>query len=166
MTEMRERAVDLARRGFRVFKLQVGGKLPVVERFYEIASDQPDAVRAMWTCPISGDSLDNNIGILTGGTLMVLDVDVKNGKQGAESLELLEDFGLPPDAPRARTPTGGLHIFLRTDSEVANSASAIAPGVDVRGRHGYVVGAGSVIGGAEYTWIQAPAQAMSEAVNG
>lgn len=171
LTDMRERAVDVARRGFRVFKLGVNSKLPAVERFYEVASSDPKRVREMWTCPVSGDSLDNNIGIATGDGLVVLDVDVRKrptekqtGKQrrksagaphGLDALrKLKKDWGLSTKTIKARTPSGGHHFYysLPPSLRMPNSASAIAPGIDVRGHHGYVAAPGSVINGREYVW--------------
>jgi hypothetical protein len=161
---MREHAVDAARCGFRVFKLQVESKFPAIERFYEVASDDPLRVFEMWTCPVSGEALDNNIGILTGGQLMVLDVDVRDGKPGMDSLRTLEASGaLPRGGIRSRTASGGIHIYLKVPHEVPNSGGRIAPGIDIRGYHGYVVAPGSVVGGKQYRWIRKPAFAKGRA---
>jgi len=152
---MRDRAVDLARMGFRVFKLKVGDKTPDVSKPYDVASSDPGVVHRVWTNPVNGESVDNNIGVACGNGLMVLDVDVKNGKPGMQSLEFLEDMGLPIDGLRVRTPSGGIHVYLEVppDTHIPNSVEKIAAGVDVRGHHGYVVGAGSVVGGIEYVFV-------------
>jgi hypothetical protein len=161
--DMRERAVALARMGYRVFKLRedgprdekgrAPGKLPAVEAYFDVASSDPARVYEMWTCPVSGVPLHNNIGISTDG-LLVIDVDTKDGKRGAESLELLVDvLGLDTNTREARTASGGRHLYYRMSGrEVKNSASKIAPGIDIRGYHGYVVAPGSIVDGNEYTW--------------
>jgi hypothetical protein len=141
---MREHAMALAARGFRVFKLEVWGKHPVVENWPESASCDAETVRAMWTLPW-GEALDNNVGILAGGDLMVIDVDMKNGAHGDASLDYLVDsLELDVRTFTVRTPTGGRHIYFRTNGvEVRNSVRALRPGLDVRGWHGFVVGPGS-----------------------
>jgi hypothetical protein len=153
---MRDHAVALASDGFRVFKLVVNGKTPAIERFYDIASKDEDVVHAMWTDPVSGDSLDNNVGILTGDGLVVLDVDTKDGKPGLQSLEILSEVcGLEKGNTRmAKTASGGVHLYYGTDQHVPNSASKLGPGLDVRGHHGFVVAPGSTVpGGDPYRWL-------------
>lgn len=149
---MRDHAVALARQGFRVFKLLIGGKTPAAAGWPQTASSDPDAVHQMWTCPVSGESLDNNIGIATGDGLVVLDVDVKADKAGLQSLAVLEDLGLQRSSFEVRTPSGGLHLYYVTDPDafIPNSTSKLAPGIDVRGHHGYVVAPGSVTQGGAY----------------
>src|SRR6266545_7472654 len=152
---IRDLAVTLAKRGFRVFKLQVNGKLPVVSKYYDVASSDPAKAAEMWTDPVNGDSLLNNIGILTGNGLLVVDVDVKNGKRGHDSLDLLELLYLNSDTLTARTPSGGRHLFYRVPSgrETRNTTSTLGDGLDTRGYHGFVVGAGSTIDDRAYEWV-------------
>jgi hypothetical protein len=162
--DMRERAVAIARMGYRVFKLQedgprdekgrAPGKLPAVKAFFDEASSDPARVYEMWTEAVSGDPLHNNIGISTDG-LLVVDVDTKDGKKGAESLELLVDaIGLGTATREARTTSGGRHLYYRMPGgeQVAGSAGKVAPGIDIRGHHGLVVAPGSFVDGKEYTW--------------
>jgi hypothetical protein len=51
------------------------------------------------------------------------------------------------------TPSGGWHLYYAAPAgtEIRNSASKLAPMVDVRASGGYVIGAGSVVGGKAYT---------------
>lgn len=105
----------------------------------------------MWTCPVSGDCLHNNIGVATGGGLVVLDIDVKNSRRGMASLWGLISQGFPLRGRYVvRTPTGGLHIYLPDSGVYIPNGTNRLPGIDVRGHHGYVVGAGSVIGDRAY----------------
>lgn len=156
-SSMRDKALALLPY-FRVFKLQVNGKLPIVEKFYDIASREPAVVHAMWTDPVTGESLHNNIGVLTGEDFCVVDIDIRNGKHGMHSLSMLEDIGLPTGTVSVRTPSGGMHLYyaLPRGITVANSTNRMGQGIDVRGYHGYVVGAGSMVDGKAYTWLRMP----------
>lgn len=147
--DMRETALAWAARGFKVFPIVAGTKTPLVADFPAVATGDPDKVRALWTDPVMGEGwpLPHNVGVLTGGDLLVLDVDTKRGKPGLASLAALE-LGTP--TLTVRTPTGGKHLYFRTDREVANSADHPGPGLDVRGRHGYVLAPGSAIDTGHY----------------
>lgn len=163
---MRERAIALAGMGFRVFKLQVGGKLPAVPAFYDVASSDLDEVRAMFTDPASGESLDNNIAISTDD-LLVVDVDVKDGQVGAQSLEnLIDVYGLDTNTLEAVSPTGSRHLYYRPPpGERARqriSDKKIGKNIDIKGFHNYVVAPGSVIGEQRYHWFD-PTKEIIEA---
>jgi hypothetical protein len=152
---MRGRAVALARLGFKVFRLKPNSKVPAVEKFYEAATSDPARVYAAWTDPVSGDSTHENVGVLTGEGLLVADIDCKNGRPGLESLEALEELGLDAATYRVRTASGGIHIYLAIppNTRIANAVDKPLPGVDIRGWHGFVVGAGSEINGVRYVEI-------------
>jgi hypothetical protein len=84
---------------------------------------------------------DANIGIVTGpeSGILVLDVD---GKLGEQSLIDFERRGVHlPDTHTVRTGGGGQHLYFvwPEGADVRNSASRIAPGLDIRGQGGYVV---------------------------
>nr|MBA2413636.1 bifunctional DNA primase/polymerase [Burkholderiaceae bacterium] len=103
------------------------------------ASTDPDVVRAWW-----GRWPTAQIGLATGpgSRLWVLDSDVKNGVNGEQELDrLTATHGCLPECPTVRTPTGGWHRYFAypTDIAIRNSASRIAPGLDVRGDGGYVI---------------------------
>lgn len=67
-----------------------------------------------------------------------------------------------PRTARARTGGGGSHLYFRYPAgpAVANSASFLGPGLDVRGEGGYVVAPPSRTEGP-YEWVDrsAPAEA-------
>ncbi|HEY5793424.1 MAG TPA: bifunctional DNA primase/polymerase [Bosea sp. (in: a-proteobacteria)] len=151
---LRSQAVALASKGFRVFPLLPNGKTPAVEGGVYQASSDPERVHRFWSEALSGEALDYNIGIATGGGLLVVDVDNKNGKNGALSLESLElrNSDLPVSLT-VRTPTNGNHVYLTVPggTYVRNSASHLGDGLDIRGDGGYVVAPGSVISGMHYT---------------
>lgn len=92
--------------------------------------------------------------------LIVVDVDEGPGKNGFASLATLEDqAGLISKDLVVRTGSGGQHIYLKAPSTVVrNSASKLAPFIDIRGEGGYVVAPPSLhISGNFYTWEDAHA---------
>src|SRR5579883_323160 len=93
-----------------------------------------------------------NVGIATGGGLLVVDIDPRHGG----SLEVIERlFELPEKTPLVRTGGGGWHLYFLHDREliVPNSSGRLADGVDIRGHHGYVVAPASLhASGRHYLW--------------
>ncbi|MFJ8440096.1 bifunctional DNA primase/polymerase [Kitasatospora griseola] len=89
--------------------------------------------------------------------LIGLDLDRKNGLDGVDGLDRLAQqhgFTVPATATVA-TPSGGLHLWLAApaDAVFPNSAGRVAPGIDVRGPAGYLVGPGSLGERGRYTFV-------------
>src|ERR1019366_8831985 len=86
-------------------------------------------------------------GIQTGhfNGIFVVDLDMAPGKDGVAALLELAAGRPIPDTSSVLTPSGGVHLYFRLppDVYVPCSRSALAPGVDVRGEGGFVVGPGS-----------------------
>jgi hypothetical protein len=85
---------------------------------------------------------------------VVIDVDIKRGAYGLQTLaELEQDYGPLPETCTSRTRSGGQHRWFWTLSEIRNSAGKIgkreAVGLDVRGEGGFVI----VPPSAGYEWI-------------
>jgi hypothetical protein len=58
----------------------------------------------------------------------------------------------PPPTYTVDTPSGGCHLYYAAPAaRVRNSAGRLGPLIDVRADGGYVIGAGSLIGGRAYT---------------
>ena len=79
--------------------------------------------------------------------LIGIDLDTKSGTESSVALRelaLRHLFSLP-ETVVVLTPSGGRHLWLSGPREVAvpNSASRLAPGIDIRGAGGYLVGPGS-----------------------
>ncbi|MFI1375864.1 bifunctional DNA primase/polymerase [Streptomyces longwoodensis] len=79
--------------------------------------------------------------------LVGIDLDTKTGTDSSAALRelaLRHLFTIPPTVVVV-TPSGGRHLWLTGPPDVAipNSASRLAPGIDVRGAGGYLVGPGS-----------------------
>ena len=148
-TSKLEWALHIASLGFRVFPIAADAKSPPSIAAWPVyATDDPEKIRRFWTNLVMDGEEDFNIGV-TGGTF--IDVDNKNGLNGSEMLDVLQDLhgDLPPTLT-VETPTGGFHRYFLADILIGNSASVMAPGLDVRGRAGYVVGPGSTIGDKAY----------------
>lgn len=138
MNAFADQAVALARRGFRVFPLIPGTKRPAIEKWQKLATTDEEVIRRGW-----GDR-NYNIGIATGNGIVGIDIDVKDGRQGEDSLAAL---GLPQayfETLIVRTPSGGRHLYFK-GPDIPNSASSFGAGIDVRGSGGYLVAPGSVL---------------------
>ena len=103
-----------------------------------------------------------NLGIPTGleNGFWVLEADTKEGHavDGIASLRALErKYGRLPKTLMAISPSGSLHYYFRWPKRglvVVNSASKVAPGVDVRGEGGMVLAPPSVKKGVGvYKWL-------------
>ncbi|AMJ59018.1 VapE domain-containing protein [Bosea sp. PAMC 26642] len=110
----------------------------------------PDHWLYMWD-----DNPDAMPGLGCGPAgLVVVDCDVKRGVDGITAFkDLCCHHGVALDSvPCVTTPSGGCHYYFRqpTGAAIGNSAGMLAPGVDVRGKQGYVIapGAINVTGGA------------------
>ncbi|MFE9363741.1 bifunctional DNA primase/polymerase [Streptomyces sp. NPDC006978] len=77
-----------------------------------------------------------------------LDIDTAHGNDSVAALQhlALQHLFTIPATVTVLTPSGGRHLWLTGPSGVSvpNSASRLAPGIDVRGAGGYLVGPGSV----------------------
>ena len=150
---MLEHALRLAALGFHVFPLIDGGKLPRIDRYPERATRDTAQITAWWTDRVTGWEQPWNIGISTTKfgdhiSLLVVDVDVKKGKDGNETIAELEILGDELPATHTQTtPTGGRHLVYSVDRAVKQNAGLLGPGLDIRSRGGFIVGAGSVIAG-------------------
>jgi hypothetical protein len=94
---------------------------------------------------------DAALGIPTGFLYDVLDVDVKDGRDGRVHLPYLHRLGLLNGAQRVvRTPSGGWHLYFKAAQGLTNRASA-ALGLDVRAKGGYVLASPSYIETPDYS---------------
>ncbi|NEA62574.1 bifunctional DNA primase/polymerase [Streptomyces sp. SID12488] len=79
--------------------------------------------------------------------LIGIDLDTKSGTDSSAALRelALRHLFTIPETVVVLTPSGGRHLWLTgpADAVVPNSASRLAPGIDIRGAGGYLVGPGS-----------------------
>lgn len=148
MKTLKEMAVYLASKQFRIFPIRPGDKTPAIKGWQRFATSNVDKIERRWSQRFA----NHNLGIATGQGLLVLDCDCKDGRRGLHSLELLDLSGLPTSL-RVRTPSGGVHVYLSVplNTEIHNIVDLDGyPGIDVRAEGGYVVGPGSIIGSRKY----------------
>ena len=147
-------ALDYAAAGYSVIPVR-SDKTPYTPHGLKDASQDPDTIRKWWeTWP------DANVAIACGrvsGNLVVLDVDMKNGKNGRLSIDIWQsEHGDFPETVMARTPSGGQHYYFRVEdpSQYKNTVEAI-PAVDIRGDGAYVlVYPSGITGDKMYTWAR------------
>lgn len=148
MSGMLAAALAYIDEGWPVFPLVANGKTPATEHGFKDASTDEGRIREWF-----GDGRPCNLGIATGGGLLVIDVDVKGGVDGYATLARLEtELGPLGDTRTAVTPSGGRHLYYATTEEMPSSAGTLGPGLDVRGAGGYVVAPPSTINGRPYSW--------------
>lgn len=151
MTTQSEFAINLAQNGFCVFPCEPEGKLPVIKDYPHRATTDIAQIKAWW------NGTKYNIGISTSHfstseALLVVDIDVKHGKHGDQSLLQLEMEGFDlPETFTVATPSGGRHLYYRVPTALRQGVDTLGSGIDTRSRGGYVLGIGSVIDGKEYT---------------
>ena len=140
-----EAALRYAARGWEIFPCQRQGehrKWPLTRNGGLGASTDRAMIIAWWRrWP------EALIGFATGrdNRIVVLDVDVKTPQ--ANGFDTLADLGYAvlPATPLSHTPSGGLHIFLRTPEhvEIRNTQGergrGVGAGLDWRGTGGYVI---------------------------
>lgn len=87
---------------------------------------------------------------LLPSSIRVLDFDVRNG--GLDTYKQLKDSQLLPDTWEVRTPTGGIHLFYHTSSELSNT-DGLLQGMDCKD---LIVLAPSSYELGVYEWVKAP----------
>ncbi|GAB3630267.1 hypothetical protein GCM10027419_51240 [Pandoraea terrae] len=144
-------ALRYAAQGCPVFPLKPGGKAPLTPHGFKDATTDHAVIRDWWA-----QWPDANIGIVTGRAsgLVVIDVDVKDGRSGMASLDQLEARYGPFDTFKVRTPSGGLHLCFNLPPGCPDlgSGNGVMPGIDVRADGGYIVARPSVVDGVAYCW--------------
>jgi Bifunctional DNA primase/polymerase, N-terminal/Primase C terminal 1 (PriCT-1) len=118
---------------------------------FKDATTDEDLVKHWWA-----SAPNANVGIATGRSCTVLDVDPRHG--GDRTLAKLEQQrGLLPNTWRVRTGGGGTHVYFTANVDVRNSAGKIGEGLDVRGDGGYVIAPPSLhVSGNHYAWQSPP----------
>ena len=128
------------------------GKHPRLVRGLKEASKDTEIVTKWFdtSAPLS------NIGVVTGDIsgITIIDIDIGDGKLGAESwAEAIDGHG-EPETLIANTGSGGLHFVFKYNSALKTSSNTLGKGVDCRNDGGYVVAAPSRHrSGGIYSWL-------------
>ncbi|WP_211462889.1 phage/plasmid primase, P4 family [Collimonas silvisoli] len=145
-------ALHFLKRFFAVLPIIANKKFPAVANGFKDASTDPDQIVEWFP-----KNTHANIGIATGvaSSIFVLDIDVKDGVSGMESLAELENkYGPLPPTLTCATGSGGKHFYFNYPQDTPIKCRvAIRPGIDVRGEGGYVVAPPSIVSGNLYQWI-------------
>jgi len=110
-------------------------KKPLTAHGFKDASHDLDGVELWWK-----ENPNALVGVPTGlaSKLLVIDIDVKNGAKGSDWYS--ENADRLHCGRVHKTHSGGWHLLYRMpEPGIRNSASKIAPGVDVRGEGGYLI---------------------------
>jgi len=157
-----DNAIEYASLGLPVFPIAPGLKVPLIKEWQNLATtDERQIMRWAREAP------NANVGILTGprSGVLVVDVDVKDGRDGRKTLIDLEARGKElPDCPVSRTPSGGYHLWLAAVPGLRNCAGrtksgrGIGEAIDVRADGGYAMAPPSRLrqtedhGAGQYRW--------------
>lgn len=153
-------AYSFAKKGFHVFPLRENSKNPLIKSWPQEATTDPKKIKNWWIDPILEVEQPYNLGISTSrfnGSefLVAIDVDNKGDKKGDDELLNLEMQGLDiPQTLEQITPTGGRHLIYRCKVPLRQGVNKLGPGLDIRAKGGYLVGAGSILGDKEYALIE------------
>lgn len=136
-------------RGWPCFPCVPDAKRPATSNGLNDATKDPERLRIIWR---PGANLGVRTGAVSG--IFALDVDVKDGAGGRESLaQLQHEHGALPVTLTNATPTGGCHLLFRQPASALGNRVGLMPGLDVRGDGGYIVAPPSIVGGSAYRWI-------------
>mgnify|MGYP006282171189 FL=1 len=150
--ERRERnravALDLAERGFTVvpviIKRGAHKKIvkPVVAGWQERRAPPKEQIKREWD-----EHPDAVPALVTGINFDVIDLDRKDGKDGVAELESLgcslDEFNFV-----VRSPSGGLHLYIPESG--LRSRADLKPGIDTRGKGGFIIAPGAIDHRGEY----------------
>ncbi|HUZ44826.1 MAG TPA: bifunctional DNA primase/polymerase [Acidimicrobiales bacterium] len=148
-------ALSYAGCGLAVLPLRAGGKAPdgrLVPHGLTQASTDPALLRRWWAA-----APDANVGIRTGGALDVLDID------GPEAVGVLVARGLLEVGGVVVSTGRGWHVYFAGGA--LPTRAGVLPGIDVRGRGGYVVAPPSVHpSGSRYAFLDTASGELAEAL--
>jgi len=135
-------------RGWPVFPVVSGGKTPVTRHGFREASTDPDRVRGWWS-----RAPECNIGVPTGVRFDVIDIDYRSHPDALHIWASIKDgfevHGI------VSTPRG-VHYYLTPADTGCGVAVGNRPGMDYRGRGGYVVVPPSRRPDGRYAWWSPP----------
>jgi len=162
MNKTLKAALQLAARGYPVFPISPGAKVPILGitdskgrgGFYAATTDA-DQIRQWYA-----DHPKANLAVSTAG-LLVIDVDPVDG--GRNPWVDSEEFKSLEGGVCGRTPRGGYHFWFRADpgTSFRNTAGHLAPKVDTRGDGGYVLVSPSRTSEGQYHWEVPPVDVVA-----
>lgn len=168
---IRDAAIGYAMRGWKVVPLHSidengyctcgsktctdAGKHPIrsmAEKGLKSATRDLDIIEKWF----SDDSQICNVGVITGeeSGITVIDIDIGDGKFGAESWQEIVNAHGEVNTLTAHTGSGGIHLVFLYNSALKTAANVLGRGIDCRNDGGYIVAAPSRHrSGGTYSWV-------------
>lgn len=143
-------AIWYAEQGWKVFPLAPNSKQPLISKnnggngLYD-ATTNLDQVREWWNIYPSA-----NIGLPTGEKFDVIDID---GPAGIKSLSELSEDKIPDVHGKVGSPRG-FHLYVLPAGD--GNRAGVLPGIDYRGKGGYVCAPPSQLDLKRWTWLVKP----------
>lgn len=133
---MLDYALYYARRGWQVFALAPGQKIPRKGTRGVLDATTDEDVIANWWRAVP----DANIGIACGAASDLLVIDIDPRHDGDKSFEALKAIhGDVPPTVAVATGGGGDQLYFRHVDGLSSGAGRLGKGIDHRGTGGYVV---------------------------
>jgi hypothetical protein len=143
MKEMKiELASQFARLGIPLIPVHPNSKKPAIDDWPNQGVTDKSIIQSWFDA-----DPECNYGLVTGHGFVVLDIDVKNGKNGFEGLASITK-GEIPSTLTVKTPSSGYHYYFAVDEQLKGKRPAT--GVDFQAYGQFVLGPGSVIDGMGY----------------
>lgn len=150
-----EQALQYAERGWPVFPLAAGTKVPAIPKdrgghgYHDATLDEAQ-IRSWWI-----ERPNANIGISVGACgLAVPDFDPrKGGREAYDALVAKHGRDWARGVPRVRTPGQGIHLYFRG---AVPSKTDLIPGLDLKSIGGYVAAPPSRRPDGDYVWRLEP----------
>lgn len=116
-------------------KCENPGKHPATPNGLKDATRDFDIIESMWP-----EGAHRGLAIATGEPSGVWALDIDGREALDRLLDLQSELGKIPTTVTSRT-SRGFHLLFQmpTEGDVRNSASKVAPGIDVRGTGGYII---------------------------
>jgi putative DNA primase/helicase len=139
--------------GWAIFPLSQWSKLPAIPREkggrgFKDGTTVKRQIDNWWLT-----NAEYNIGITTGvkSGITVIDLDIKNGKDGLNELAKLEvKYGKLPKTLTVITPSGGFHYVYKYNDKLRDGSNRLGNGIDVKNNGGCIVGVNSEVNGFRY----------------
>lgn len=133
--------------GWPIFPLKPGLKIPVVKHGFKAATTDVDKIDDWWwRWPHAG------IGVATGWMFDVIDLDGAGGFRWLASHR--DTDGVLPDVHACVSTPRGQHLYIKPTG--THNLAGFAPGVDYRGKGGYVILPPTRLVGAAYVGKELP----------
>lgn len=147
-----EAALAYAEWGWPVFPLKPRSKQPATPHGFKNATLDTERIQAWWL-----RNPTSNIGLPTGHTFDVIDIDVPDGTPTLTKLEY-EDREVHG---WVTTASGGIHLYITPTG--TGCLTRWLPGTDYRGAGGYVVAPPSTLvqRGRAWSWLHAPSPILT-----